>query len=80
MRRAALVAFPGMPIAGMSGSIVCRSTPPGTHPSTRTPRGHPPWARYGRDAQGRFRNYLGAALGVAGRIGRGHFAGEPDEG
>ena len=38
-----------------------------------------PWAPYGRDAQGRFRNYLGAALGVAGRTGRGHFVGEPDE-
>jgi hypothetical protein len=37
-----------------------------------------PWAPYGRDAQGRFRNYLGAALGVAGRTGRGHFVGEPD--
>lgn len=38
-----------------------------------------PWAPYGRDAQGRFRNYLGAALGVAGRTGRGHFVGEPEE-
>ena len=38
-----------------------------------------PWAPYGRDAEGRFRNYLGAALGVAGRTGRGHFVGEPDE-
>jgi len=38
-----------------------------------------PWAPYGRDAQGRFRNYLGATLGVAGRTGRGHFVGEPDD-
>ena len=38
-----------------------------------------PWAPYGQDAKGRFLNYLGATLGVAGRTGRGHFAGEPDE-
>lgn len=38
-----------------------------------------PWAPYGQDARGRFLNYVGAALGATGRIGRGHFAGEPDE-
>ena len=38
-----------------------------------------PWAPYGRDARGRFLNYVGAALGATGRIGQGHFAGEPDE-
>ncbi|MHB1587400.1 MAG: hypothetical protein ACYCRH_03345 [Acidiferrobacteraceae bacterium] len=38
-----------------------------------------PWAPYGRDSRGRFLNYVGAALGATGRIGRGHFAGEPDE-
>ncbi|MHB8549444.1 MAG: hypothetical protein ACYDB8_00525 [Acidiferrobacterales bacterium] len=38
-----------------------------------------PWAPYGRDNQGRFRNYFGAALGVPGRTGSGHFVGEPDE-
>ncbi|MHB8414616.1 MAG: hypothetical protein ACYDB1_04415 [Acidiferrobacteraceae bacterium] len=38
-----------------------------------------PWAPYGQDAKGRFLNYLGATLGVAGRTGRGHFVGEPDE-
>ena len=38
-----------------------------------------PWAPYGQDAKGRFLNYLGATLGVAGRTGRGHFVGEPDD-
>ncbi|MHB8562636.1 MAG: hypothetical protein ACYDDA_01575 [Acidiferrobacteraceae bacterium] len=38
-----------------------------------------PWAPYGRDAKGRFLNYIGSSLGATGRIGRGHFVGEPDE-
>lgn len=38
-----------------------------------------PWAPYGQDAKGRFLNYIGSSLGATGRIGRGHFAGEPDE-
>jgi hypothetical protein len=38
-----------------------------------------PWAPYGQDAKGRFLNYFGATLGTSGRIGQGHFVGEPDE-
>lgn len=41
-------------------------------------QGHP-WAPYGQDAKGRFLNYVGSSLGATGRIGRGHFAGEPEE-
>ena len=38
-----------------------------------------PWAPYGQDAKGRFLNYFGSTLGASGRLGRGHFVGEPDE-
>ena len=74
---------PGMTLATVQngGRVWIDSLPFEAHrdaPFGVDPQGHP-WAPYGQDAKGRFRNYIGSSLGATGRIGRGHFAGEPDE-
>ncbi len=74
---------PGIPLATVQngGRVWIDSLPFETHrdaPFGVDAQGRP-WAPYGQDAKGRFRNYVGSSLGATGRIGRGHFVGEPDE-